>query len=276
MFKLGKAVTFTAGAAVAFFLFSSAAFAGSYTVVSNDSLYKIGMLFNSTSVEIKSDNGLKSEVIYPGQVLAVRSQTYTIMSGDSLYLIAKRYGISLYSLRKANNKWNDSIYIGQRLVLPGVKTESSTTGSSSAVVSGSSTTGSSTTTGSSSSTVIAYTQSDFDLLARLITAEADGEPYNAQVGVGAVILNRIKSSEFPDTISSVIYQKDDRFYQFTPVENGFINKVASESAKKAAYAALHGSDPSNGALYYFDDSATNKWLWSKPIKAYIGHMVFVY
>lgn len=262
MFKLRKAA-FTAGAAVSVFLFSAAAFAGSYTVTSNDSLYKIGILFKSTAAEIKSDNGLKSDVIYTGQVLGVRAQTYTVKTGDSLYLIAKRYGISLYSLRKANNKWNDSLYPGQKLVLPGAETGSSSAGSPA-------------TTGSSSSSGISYTQSDLDLLARLITAEADGEPYNAQVGVGAVILNRIRSSEFPNTLGSVIYQKDDRFYQFTPVENGFINKPASETAKKAAYDALHGSDPSKGALYYFDDSATNKWLWSKPIKAYIGHMVFVY
>lgn len=263
MFKLGKATAFAAAVAASLCLFAGTAHAAGYTVASNDSLYKIGTLFSSSAAVIKSDNGLTSSVIYPGQVLSVRAQTYTVKSGDSLYLIAKRYGISLYSLRKANNKWNNSIYTGQKLVLPGVKPTSSITSYSAS-------------SGSGSGAVVSYTQSDFDLLARLITAEADGEPYNAQVGVGAVIINRIKSSEFPDTIKSVIYQKDDVFYQFTPVENGFINKPATETAKKAAYAALHGSDPSKGSLYYFDDSATNKWLWSKPIRAYIGHMVFVY
>lgn len=266
MFKLGKAAVFTAGLLVSVSLFTAGASAASYTVATNDSLYKVGVLFNSSASTIKSDNGLTGNVIYPGQVLSVRARTYTVKSGDSLYLIAKKFGISLYSLRKANNKWNDYITPGQVLVIPGTS------------VSGTSTTGSTSTTGGSTSTgsaVISYSQSDLDLLARLITAEADGEPYNAQVGVGAVVINRIQSGQFPKTIASVIYQKDEYFYQFTPVENGYINKPATETAKRAAYDALHGADPSKGALFYFDDSATNKWLWSKPIYAYIGHMVFV-
>ncbi len=90
-----------------------------------------------------------------------------------------------------------------------------------------------------------------------------------------MVINRIKSSQFPNSISSVIYQKSDGYYQFTPVVNGWINKPATEASKKAAKEALYGSDPSKGALYYFDDSATNKWLWSKPITARIGNMVYV-
>lgn len=260
MFKLSKAAAFTASVLASVFLFTAGASAASYTVAANDSLYKLGVLFNSTASVIKSDNGLNCDVIYPGQVLAVRARNYTVKSGDSLYLIAKKFGISLNSLRKANNKWNDRIYPGQVLVIPGAAQNTGTSGS---------------TASGSGSAVISYTQSDLDLLARLITAEADGEPYSAQVGVGAVVINRIHSSEFPNTIASVIYQKDDQFYQFTPVENGFINKPATETAKRAAYDALHGADPSKGSLYYFDDSATNRWLWSKPINAYLGHMVFV-
>jgi len=110
----------------------------------------------------------------------------------------------------------------------------------------------------------------------LITAEAESEPYNAKVGVGGVVLNRVKDSRFPNSINGVIYEKSYGYYQFTPVENGWIHKPASEDAKRAAYDALHGSDPSNGAVYYFDDSATNKWLWSKPLAARIGRMVYVY
>ncbi|AJD25543.1 cell Wall Hydrolase family protein [Clostridium botulinum] len=112
-----------------------------------------------------------------------------------------------------------------------------------------------------------YTESDLDLLARLITVEAQSEPYSAQVAVASVVINRIKSSQFPNSISSVIYQKSDGYYQFTPVLNGWINKPAKE--------ALYRSDPSKGALYYFDNTATNKWLWSKPITARIGNMVYV-
>lgn len=123
---------------------------------------------------------------------------------------------------------------------------------------------------------IPYSKSDLDLLARLITAEAVAEPYKAKVAVGSVIINRIKSHIFASSIISVIYQKIDGYYQFTPTLNGWINKPATADSKKAAYEALNGSDPSKGALYYFDDSTTNTWLWSKSIKARIGKLVFAY
>jgi len=239
-------------------LFAGSAYGASYKVAQGDSLYKIGLLFNVSAATIKADNKLSGDIIYPGQVLYVRSGTYTVKSGDTLYLIANKLGISLNTLRKINNKWDDMIYPGQTLNIPnGTATINST-----AAVSGKS--------------VIPYTEAELDLLARLVRAEAESEPYQAQVGVAAVVVNRVKSSIFPNTITSVIYQKSDGFYQFTPVENGWINKPATQTARNAALEALKGSDPSNGALYYFDDSATNKWLWSKPIKAYIGRMVFVY
>ena len=113
-------------------------------------------------------------------------------------------------------------------------------------------------------------------MARLITAEADGEPHNAKVGVGAVVVNRVKDDRFPNTISGVINQKDSQFYQFTPVENGLINKPASQDSIVAAEEALKGIDPTNGAVYYFDDSTTNSWIWSKPIAIRIDNMVYTY
>ncbi|MCR1933318.1 cell wall hydrolase [Clostridium tepidum] len=233
---------------------SSPVLAGDYKVISGDSLYKIGKLFNISSDTIMKHNNLSGSTIYPGQVLDIPCKTYTVKSGDSLFLISKAQGIDLYNLRKANNKWDDIIYPGQVLNLPGIGNN---------------------TTNSAAKPVINYTESDLDLLSRLITAEAQNQPYNAQVAVASVVINRIKSSEFPNSILTVIYQKSDGYYQFTPVENGWINKPATETSKKAAKEALYGSDPSKGALYYFDDSATNKWLWSKPITARIGNMVYV-
>jgi len=244
----------------------------SYTVLRGDSLYTIGKLFNTTSTELIKINNLSTTLIYPGQVLKVPASTssvYTVKSGDSLYLIAKRYGISLYSLRHANNKWDDVIYVGQKLILPGI---ASNTDRNSAVMSSRS----SSSSGNATSVVVSYNASDLDLLARLITAEATGQPYNAMVGVGAVVVNRVKDARFPNTISAVIYDKSGGYYQFTPVQNGWINKPASELARKAALDALHGIDPSKGSLFFFDDSATNKWLWSKSIRAWIGNMVFAY
>jgi LysM repeat protein len=82
------------------------AFASTYTVVKNDSIYTISKTFNTSESKIKSDNKLSGDVIYPGQKLKVPGTDYTVKSGDTLYLISKRYGFSLSSLRKANNKWD--------------------------------------------------------------------------------------------------------------------------------------------------------------------------
>jgi Cell wall hydrolyses involved in spore germination len=237
------------------------AYASSYTVVKNDSIYTISRTFNTSTSKIMTDNKLSSATIYPGQKLNVPSVDYTVKSGDTLFLIAKRYGISLSSLMKANNKWDDMIYIGQKLILPTIS------GANTGNTSGSSAT---------SHSVINYSSAELDLLARLITAEAQGEPYEAQVAVGAVVVNRVQDSRFPKTITDVIYQKDGGYYQFTPVVNGWIDRPATAEAKKAALEALNGADPTNGALYYFDDSSTNSWLWSKPIALEEGHMVFSY
>lgn len=250
-----RTITTAAAIILTCLLFTNTAFAATYTVQRNDSLYKIGQLFGTSASTIMSDNNLSGTIIYPGQKLYVRADSYTVKSGDTLFKIAGKFGISLNSLRKANNKWDDMIYPGQKLNIP----------------SGSANSGS-----SGSKAVIPYTQAELDLMARLIRAEAESEPYSAKVAVGAVIVNRVRSDLFPNTITSVIYEvSSNGYYQFTPVENGWINRPATQSDKDAALEALNGSDPSNGALFYFDDSATNKWLWSKQIKARIGRMVYV-
>ncbi len=114
-----------------------------------------------------------------------------------------------------------------------------------------------------------YTDSDIQLMARAINGEARGESYEGQVAVGAVILNRVKSSEFPNTISGVIYQPG----AFTAVSDGQINEPISEDSTvyKAARDALNGWDPTNGCLYYFNpNTATSSWIWSREIVKTIG------
>lgn len=111
--------------------------------------------------------------------------------------------------------------------------------------------------------------SDIQLLARAINGEARGEPYEGQVAVGAVILNRVKDSSFPNTISGVIYQPG----AFTAVADGQINVPISEGSTvyKAARDAMNGWDPTNGCIYYFNpNTATNKWIWSRPLVKTIG------
>jgi N-acetylmuramoyl-L-alanine amidase len=108
---------------------------------------------------------------------------------------------------------------------------------------------------------------DLDLLARLISAEARGEPYEGQVAVGAVVLNRVKHPSFPNTISGVIYQPG----AFSCLDDGQFNKPVAESAYRAARDAMNGWDPSYGAIYYFNPAtATSKWIWSRPLIVVIG------
>lgn len=119
---------------------------------------------------------------------------------------------------------------------------------------------------SSSSSSSSY-NSNLNLLARVIYGESRGEPYTGQVAVGAVVMNRVKSSSFPNTISGVVYQSG----AFDAVKDGQINLTPDSTAKKAAQDALNGWDPSYGAIYYFNPStATNKWIWSRPMTITIG------
>ena len=128
-----------------------------------------------------------------------------------------------------------------------------------------------TLTGTTSSSQGGYSSSDVYLLAKLIYGEARGEPYTDQVAVGAVVLNRVKNSKFPNTIAGVIYQP----YAFTAVDDGQINLTPNETAKAAARDALNGWDPTNGCLYYYNPStATSKWIWSRPIVTTIGRHNF--
>ena len=108
---------------------------------------------------------------------------------------------------------------------------------------------------------------DLYLLARLISAEARGEPYTGQVAVGAVVLNRVEHPSFPNTISGVIYQPG----AFSCMDDGQFNEPIAESAWRAAQDALNGSDPCSGAIYYFNPAtATSRWIWSRPLIVQIG------
>ena len=112
---------------------------------------------------------------------------------------------------------------------------------------------------------------DVDLLARLISAEARGEPYEGQVAVGAVVLNRVEHASFPNSISGVIYQSG----AFSCLDDGQFDEPVAESAYRAAQDALNGWDPSSGAIYYFNPStATSSWIWSRPVILTIGKHMF--
>lgn len=131
--------------------------------------------------------------------------------------------------------------------------------------------GSSTTSSNTGTTASGISNSDLYLLSCCVYGEARGESYTGKVAVAAVILNRVKSSNFPNSISGVIYQSG----AFTCVSDGQINLGTNDECTRAAQDALNGWDPSGGALYYFNPAtATSKWIWSRPQLITIGKHIF--
>lgn len=124
---------------------------------------------------------------------------------------------------------------------------------------------------SSNGSVGGFSSSDVYLLAKTIYAEGRGEPYIGQVAIGAVVLNRVRSAQFPNTISGVVYQK----HAFTAVTDGQINLTPNETAMKAARDAINGWDPSGGAIYYYNPAvATSAWIFDRQTVTVIGKHVF--
>lgn len=175
--------------------------------------------------------------------------TYNIKWGDSLYKLSQNFGAEMNDLKSANKLYSDKILAGGKIWIPETKPVQKSRSQK--------------TQGSG----------DLYLLARLINGEARGESFTGQVAVGAVILNRVKSKKFPDTIGGNVYKG----LQFESVANGEIWQPLTPSALKAAKAALNGWDPSGGALYFYNPSKVyNKynWIWSRPIINRIGNHVF--
>lgn len=185
---------------------------------------------------------------FAGQANA-SAKEINIHKGDTLYQLGKDYNVSVSALKEANNRTSDMIYAGESLKLPGQGEEVKGASTSAANLSG----------------------DDKDLLARLVNAEAKGEPHEGKVAVASVILNRVASDKFPDTIKDVIYEKG----QFTPVSNGAINEQATDDAKNAVDEAASDQSSAKGALYFFNpDSASSSFLDGKETTEKIGHHVF--
>ncbi|WP_338452385.1 cell wall hydrolase [Niallia oryzisoli] len=169
------------------------------------------------------------------------STTHTVYSGDTLWKISNRYGVGLNALREANNQSGNMIYVGQKLVIP--------------------------------QSIIS--ESDKDLLARLVSAEAKGEPYAGKVAVATVILNRLDHPDFPNTVKEVIYQIDQGHYAFTPVQNGTIYQPADAESKKAVYEALAFRGQGNGSIYFYNpNTSTSSWIYSRTTTVTIGNHRF--
>ncbi|MFS0864910.1 cell wall hydrolase [Fredinandcohnia sp. 179-A 10B2 NHS] len=209
---------------------------------------------------------------------------YTVQDGDTMSDIAREVGVTLEELAKANPQVEDLdlIFPGQHIntdfdtnspelskgvhYIEDMKEEVKVATTESAPKEE--------TKVASVSTNVKYTEAEIDLLARIVRAEALGESFEGKVAVAAVVLNRVESPKFPDTIRGVIYQRG----QFSPVSNGSINKPADKESIRAAYAAMTDMRHiAKDALFFYNpDIATSRWLDSRATAVVIGNHVFKY
>ncbi|NLY88761.1 MAG: LysM peptidoglycan-binding domain-containing protein [Firmicutes bacterium] len=228
-----------------------------YTVQRGDTLQGIAQRFGVSLGSLRQRNGLWTDSLRVGQRITIPTGataastggwTYTVRRGDTLYTISQRVGVPVNTLRSVNGLASNTLRIGQRLTIP-------TGGAATATTAG----------GGSRAGVDTY------MLARLIHAEAEAEPYIGKVAVGAVVLNRIESPLFPNSLAGVLYQP----HAFETVTNGRIYNNPSNEAIRAARDAVNGWDPSGGALYFFNPAkVVSSWVWTRTIVNRIGKHVF--
>ena len=240
--------------------------AENYCVQPGDTLFLIGQRFGVSSEQIQKENNMGwNTMIYPGENLVIptgssssssSSSSYIVKAGDTLFLIGQRFGIDHNEIMWANGLSDGLIYPGQALNIPNRGG------------------GSSTNTNVSNTSIPSrgsLSWRDIELLTKVVNGEARGEPYIGQVAVAAVVLNRVKSKLFPNTVPGVIYQP----WAFTALHDGQINAPLTASARDAVHAALNGWAPTGGALYYWNPvTATSSWVWTRTIITKIGSHVF--
>ncbi len=168
------------------------------------------------------------------------STTHTVVSGDTLYKLGQQYGVSAIDIQRANNKSSSMIMVGERLSIPAT-----------------------------------ISAAERDLLARLVRAEAEGEPYAGKVAVATVVLNRVAHRDFPNTVRGVINEVSHGHYAFSPVQNGRINRAADSESIRAVNEALAFRGQGSGSLFFYNPTiATNHWIATRTETVRIGNHVF--
>ena len=171
--------------------------------------------------------------IFPASAEAA---SYTVQSGDTFQSIAEENGVTLKNLQIANNRSGNNLLSGETIRIPN-----------------------------------SVSYADRELMAKLVHAEAEGEPYAGKVAVATVVLNRVDSSEFPNTIRGVIYEKVAGYYAFSPVLDGSINEGYTEEAMKAVNEAVAFKGQGSGSLYFYNpDKAESNWVFSRDTILKIG------
>ncbi|WP_377867376.1 cell wall hydrolase [Bacillus sp. R86525] len=235
------------------------------------------------------------------------STVYTVQKNDTLEAISKQYEVSVQSLKQANSKANDQINIGERLIIPRSSTANENVQKNNSAVS--SNTYQAIYQVKSGDTLSSISQQykvsiqfikqnnnvdgnqifvgqhlkidtgiplqEVDLMARLVNAEAGGEPYEGKVAVAKVVLNRANANGFPNTITDVIYEPIKNGYAFTPVTDGRINQPATQEARMAVEEALTSKGTNSDWLYFYNPkTSTDKWITTRQTVAQIGNHLF--
>lgn len=245
--------------------------------------------------------------IVSNPVGAAASTVYTVQKNDTLEAISKQYEVSVQSLKQANSKANDQINIGERLTIPGSSTANENVQKNNSAVS--SNTYQAIYQVKSGDTLSSISQQykvsiqiikqnnnvdgkqifvgqhlkidtgiplqEVDLMARLVNAEAGGEPHEGKVAVAKVVLNRVNANGFPNTIKDVIYEPIKNGYAFTPVTDGRINQPATQEARMAVEEALTSKGTNSDWLYFYNPkTSTDKWITTRQTVAQIGNHLF--
>ena len=207
---------------------------------------------------------------------ATAATNYKVVKGDSLWKLGKRYSVTIDDIKKLNNRQGDMIYIGETLAIPSkTKVLAAETTEPSTAAPAKPEAKPEAKPAEQETPAVSISASEKDLLARLVEAEAKGESYEGKVGVATVVLNRVDSPKFPDTVTGVIKQVVGKAYAFSPVQNGSINKPASEDSKKAVEQALTRKDRLYDSIYFYNPkTATDNWISSRAVIKTIDHHVF--
>ncbi|PZN10202.1 MAG: cell wall hydrolase [Bacillota bacterium] len=263
------------------------AFATHY-VRPGDSVWKVSQWYGAPVRDIAELNRLPHpSVVWAGTYLAVpvidHYDIYAVKPGDTLFLIARRYGIPVHVLKEANALRGDMIVPGQRLLVPLGDAAKVGKHGKKPVANGNAKIAAKPARPEPNPAPrqeqarrapVGVNDYELRLLAQMIEAEAGGEPYLGKVAVGAVIMNRVKSPLFPDTIEGVLFEP----WQFEPVLNGTFWREPSAESWRAAIDAVNGVDPTGGALYFWNPmkSGYQPFLESRPSAGWIGNHRFAY